>query len=150
MKIMKVVCLFLLSFSFLSVQAQKTPKAPLIKQITVDMNFDKLFDKVIDFSQENGYFIASVDKDAGFIQTRRSFKNKSFFSSVEAERWTLNFVVRKSGENQSTITLNMSWEELLYRNSDKSDLSFYIDRGMLEKPEQYQAVFDELLASLQE
>ena len=99
--------LLLFSCICLTAIAQETTKP--VKAIYVNADQNILFDKLIDFVQNNEYFILSLDKQAGFIQAQKPVEIKKVFKPNE--RRTLNFVIRPINENLSQITLNIRCEE---------------------------------------
>lgn len=96
--------LLLFSCICLTAIAQETTKP--VKAIYVNADQNILFDKLIDFVQNNEYFILSLDKQAGFIQAQKPVEIKKVFKPNE--RRTLNFVIRPINENLSQITFKYS------------------------------------------
>lgn len=63
--------------------AQETTKP--IKAIYVNADQNILFDKLIDFVQNNEYFILSLDKQAGFIQAQKPVEIKKYSNQMNGE-----------------------------------------------------------------
>ena len=78
--------ILLLSFMSLTAIAQESEK--LVKTIYINASEAILFDRVIDFVQNDEYFILSLDKQAGFIQAQKPISTKKMFKPDE--RRTLN------------------------------------------------------------
>ena len=136
--------LLLFSCICLTAIAQETTKP--IKAIYVNADQNTLFDKLIDFVQNNEYFILSLDKQAGFIQAQKPVEIKKVFKPNE--RRTLNFVIRPINENLSQITLNIRCEEKHWGGSESGHVYYYDDKGVSQNSDLYQNIWDELKSAL--
>ena len=136
--------LLLFSCICLTAIAQETTKP--IKAIYVNADQNILFDKLIDFVQNNEYFILSLDKQAGFIQAQKPVEIKKVFKPNE--RRTLNFVIRPINENLSQITLNIRCEEKHWGGSESGHVYYYDDKGVSQNSDLYQNIWDELKSAL--
>lgn len=136
--------LLLFSCICLTAIAQETTKP--VKAIYVNADQNILFDKLIDFVQNNEYFILSLDKQAGFIQAQKPVEFKKVFKANE--RRTLNFVIRPINENLSQITLNIRCEEKHWGGSESGHVYYYDDKGVSQNSNLYQNIWDELKSAL--
>ena len=136
--------LLLFSCICLTAIAQETTKP--VKAIYVNADQNILFDKLIDFVQNNEYFILSLDKQAGFIQAQKPVEIKKVFKPNE--RRTLNFVIRPINENLSQITLNIRCEEKHWGGSESGHVYYYDDKGVSQNSDLYQNIWDELKSAL--
>lgn len=136
--------LLLFSCICLTAIAQETTKP--IKAIYVNADQNILFDKLIDFVQNNEYFILSLDKQAGFIQAQKPVEIKKVFKPNE--RRTLNFVIRPINENLSQITLNIRCREKHWGGSESGQVYYYDDKGVSQNSDLYQNIWDELKSAL--
>jgi len=134
-----LVC-FCISFTY----AQLPTKTQSFKNISVAVEKDTAFDRMMDYLQANDFFIQSVDKQAGFIQARIYKKSKKILSAKAGERRILNFILRSKGRI-TAISLNIYLEERMF-GGDISDRSYYYEeKGVLEDKVAYQ----EILSTLQ-
>ena len=136
--------ILLLSFMSLTAIAQESEK--LVKTIYINASEAILFDRVIDFVQNDEYFILSLDKQAGFIQAQKPISTKKMFKPDE--RRTLNFIIKPMNENLSQITLNIRLEERHWGGNESGHVYFYEDKGVSQNSDLYQTVWDELKAAL--
>ncbi|SHI57111.1 hypothetical protein [Bacteroides stercorirosoris] len=136
--------ILLLSFMSLTAIAQESEK--LVKTIYINASEAILFDRVIDFVQNDEYFILSLDKQAGFIQAQKPISTKKMFKPDE--RRTLNFIIKPMNENLSQITLNIRIEERHWGGNESGHVYFYEDKGVSQNSDLYQTVWDELKAAL--
>lgn len=139
MKQILLLGIFTLLLSSSTIVAQQSTDSNTFKTIDCNLPVDSAFDNIIDYLQDNEYFIVSMDKTAGFIQAKNYIKKKNILSSVVGERQYFNFIIRPSKEKQSSITLNIYSEELIY-NEDY----FYLDKGIIKDKTIYVAFLDAL------
>ena len=144
MKHKNFLWLLLLSFISLTTIAQESEK--LVKTIYINASESILFDRVIDFVQNDEYFILSLDKQAGFIQAQKPIEAKKVFRINE--RRTLNFIIKPINENLSQITLNIRCEEKKWGGSQSGYVYYYDDKGVSQNSDLYQTVWDELKSAL--
>ena len=85
---------WILFLSCASLYAQNDENDLNYKTTIIAGNTDVVFDNTIDYLQDNGHFLQSLDKQAGFIQARLFIKDNRVFSAKSGERRTLNFVIR--------------------------------------------------------
>jgi len=115
------------------------------KTISLAADQALVFDKLIDFLQEEELFIQSVDKQAGFIQAKIYVEDNKFFSSKYGVRKTMNFIVRPKGE-KTDITLNIYLEE----NSSSSSRPYYEDKGIIKDVAVYKEIFGKLKLAIEQ
>lgn len=133
--------LFLCSFGISAQNADKVSP----KSIRIDADIQVTFDRVIDYLQDNGYFIVSLDRQSGFIQSKIFVENKKLLSAKVGEKRTLNFIIRSVEENKSKITLSIYCEEQLFNTNSSSRVYYYQDKGISEDL----TLYEEILKSLQ-
>ena len=115
------------------------------KMISLAIEKELVFDKLIDFLQEEELFILSVDKQAGFIQAKVFVEDKSFFSSKNGVRRTMNFIIRPKGE-QTNVTLNIYVEEQRFKASSY----YYEDQGISKDVAVYKDILGKLQLSMEQ
>lgn len=146
-KNMKQKILFGILFLFLSgttIFAQQPTNSTAFKIIKCNLPVDSVFDYTIDYLQDNGYFIVSLERLSGFIQAKIHIKNNKLMSAKAGERRTLNFIIRPVSEKQSSITLNIYSEELTFSNDASNRVYYYEDKGISNDRTIYKPILDGL------
>ncbi len=114
------------------------------KRILCNACADSVYHNTIDYLQDNGYFIVSLEKLSGFIQAKIYIKNNKVMSAKVGERRTLNFIIRPATEKQSNITLNIYCEDLIFSGDMSNRVDYYEDKGISSDISLYKNVLDEL------
>lgn len=127
---------------------QKAAKETPIKTIELNISKDTLFDDVIDYLQDNSFFLMSMDKPSGFIQAKIYIKNPKTLSVKTGERRTLNFIIRPIKEDQSTLSLNIYCEEKYFGGDFKNETYFYKEIGVSDDASIYKTILDGLLEAI--
>lgn len=109
------------------------------KRITITSAKDIVFDKTIDYLQDKGYFIQSLDKQAGFIQAKVFLTSGGLFSAKAGERRTMNLILRPA-DNNTDVTLNIYVEQVYLSSSGR----YYEDKGILNDTAVYKGILAEL------
>src|SRR5690554_5391955 len=145
MKMSLVFSAFVFSFLSPSAITQPIQDDTSFKTIMVSSGKDAAFDDTIDYLQSQGFFIQSVDKQAGFIQAKVFLKEKKKpFSAKAGELRTLNFVLRP-GDSGTKVVLNI-YSEISYFGGDISNRTYYYeDNGIMDD----KAVYRDILEGLQ-
>ena len=138
MKTSRLLATLLLLICTTTVFAQNS-KDKSFKTITVALNTDSTFNKMVDYLQDKDIMILALDKSAGFIQAKTYIKNEKIFSAKLGERRTMNFILRPAG-NKTNINLNIFKE-----NYSVADSRYYDDKGASNEEIDYK----ELLIKLQ-
>lgn len=142
------VILLLATCPFMSF-AQKMTQETSSKTINLSMNKDTLFNEVIDYLQDNSFFLMSIDKQAGFIQAKIYIKNPNILSVKVGERRTLNFIIRPIQENQSKLSLNIYCEEKYFGgDSGNGPHYYYKEIGISEDIAIYKSILDGLSTAI--
>lgn len=136
--------MILLSFSCLTAIANDAAKP--VKSIYVNACQDTLFSRVLDFVQNNDYFITSMDKQGGFIQAQKPVESKKILK-LNVRR-TVNFIIKSADENLSLITLSIRNEIKSWGGTESGHIYYYNDQGVSSDSELYQKVWGELKMSL--
>lgn len=146
---MKKQILFGLLFLFsVTAFAQQHTNNTEFKTIVCDASIDTVFNSTMDYLQDNGYFIVSLDKLSGFIQAKIYIKNNKFMSTKVGERRTLNFIIRPVAERQSNITLNIYCEVLTFSSDGSNLVCYYVDKGISSDSRIYEPILEGLQKSL--
>jgi len=117
-----------------------------IKIITISA--DSTYTKVVQALQENGYYIAQLDRSSGFIQTSVPLKSKSIFGR-DGDKRILNFLVVPLPDQKSKIILNIFLIERFKTGSSEAGSYYYEDRGLLQDDKVYQQTWDKILPLIQ-
>lgn len=148
---MKRRCLFIillvLNCTFITF-AQKTANETPSKTIELTISKDILFDGVIDYLQDNSFFLMSIDKQAGFIQAKIYIKNPKKLSAKVGERRILNFIIKPINENQSKLSLNIYCEEKYFGGDFNNETYYYKEIGISEDTAIYKSILDDLSKSI--
>ena len=136
-----IVLLFMSTALYAGERAKETSG----RTMTVAVAADTVFDKTIDFLQDNGYFILSVDKMSGFVQAKKAFREGKLFAAREGRR-ILDFIVRPDGEQKSRIRLAV-YEEVLQSGGNWAGV-YYEDRGISEDASLYEGILEGLRKAL--
>lgn len=145
--IMKTKILFGILFLFLctvNAFAQQHTNSAVLKTIVCYTSVDTVFNSTIDYLQDNGHFIVSLEKLSGFIQAKVYIKSNKLMSAKVGERRTLNFIIRPTTEKQSNITLNIYSEELTFSDDMKNRVYYYEDKGVSSDNAIYKPILDGL------
>lgn len=110
------------------------------RSIVFDIPFSFVFNNTIDYLQDNGYFIRSLDKQSGFIQARIYLESKKLFSAKDGERRTLNFIIRPSKEHKTIARLTIYLEDRNFGGDNLSRTYYYEDKGICNDESVYQEV----------
>jgi hypothetical protein len=112
--------------------------------LVVNQNFGVVFDKLIDYCIDTNHLVLSIDKDAGFIQSRVYVKNKRIITIKDGDRITYTFVLRPTAENSTLIRLQIYQEEKLGRHSATDNSYYYKDLGVSEDVAWYAQMLENL------
>lgn len=148
MKLKKIFVILLLATCPFMTFAQKAANETPVKTIKLIISKDTLFDGIIDYLQDNSFFLMSMDKQSGFIQAKIYIKNPKKLSAKVGERRTLNFIIRPIKENQSKLSLNIYCEEKYYGGDFKNETYFYKEIGASEDAYIYKTILDGLLEAI--
>lgn len=138
-----LLAILFLFLCFFSISAQNTNEASA-KPVLIDADANLIFDKTIDYLQNNGYFIVSLDKQAGFIQAKIFVENKKILSAKEGERRTLNFIISPIESERSKITLLIYIEEQFFNMGSSDRVFYYRDKGVSHDSSLYKNIMDSL------
>src|SRR5690554_3524013 len=126
MKARHVFSVLVLTFLSTGAFTQSITDDPSFKTITVSSGKDATFDDAVDYLQSGGFFIQSVDKQAGFIQAKKFLKEKKkAFSAKAGELRTLNFIFRPE-DSGTRVVLNI-YSEIRYFGGDISNRTYYYE-----------------------
>ncbi len=148
---MKRKILFGILFLFLytvTAFAQQCTNNTVSKTIRCNTSVDTVFNSTINYLQDNGYFIVSLEKLSGFIQAKIYIKSNKLMSAKVGERRTLNFIIRPVAEKQSNVTLNIYCEELTFSNDMSNRVYYYEDKGVSNDNSIYKSILEGLQKSL--
>lgn len=147
---LKILLLGVLSLFLYNVAAfaQQRTNDTAFKTIKWNSSIDTVFNSTIDYLQDNGYFIVSLEKLSGFIQAKIYIKDNKLMSAKVGERRTLNFIIRPIAEKQSNITLNIYCEELTFSNDMSNQVYYYEDKGISDDKAIYKTILEGLQKSL--
>jgi len=127
MKTKKKIFLLLLCF-YTTIAVAQNDKS--FKTVTVTLNKDTTFDKIIDYLDVKDIFIQSVDKQAGFIQAKVFTKQGKALSAKAGERKTMNFILRTEG-NKTKVTLSIYMEQYYFGGNSSTRSYYYEDKGIM-------------------
>jgi len=141
MKAKGLLVVFIILFYSAAALAQQSAEEKSAKNIVVNYDVATTFDKTLDFLQNNGYFIVSLDKQAGFIQSKIFIKkNRNLITGKIGERRTVNFLIRPLEENQSNVSIDIYIDEHYYLEEGYS----YKDGGKSDDLELYKNILRNL------
>jgi len=136
------------SISILSASTNSFAQTKNFKQATFQQTADVCFNKALLFLHNNDYFIEATDKAAGFIKAKTLTKNSKAFSAKVAERRTVSFTFVREGD-KTLLLLNMYADDLKWGGSTQNRVISAEDQGIVNTPEPYKKLIDELRLVLQ-
>lgn len=136
------VLFFSLSVATVFSQQDKSSISP--RSILINVNQESIFDEVIDYLIEKGYFIQSLDKDAGFIQAKMFTENKKLLSAKTGERITFNFFIRPQDVYSFQVILDIYVEEQSFGGDTGGSVYYYEEKGRPEDSKIYRDILEDL------
>lgn len=144
-----VVLLLFGSLGISAAFAQKKAKDEVpLKTIRVGVERGDAFDRAVDYLQESGFFIQSVDKDSGFIQARVFVKDRRIISTTKGERRTFNFVFRPDGAS-TKISVRIFHEDLRFSGDVGNRTYYYEEEDLLDDDDAYQEILEALRSGIE-